>query len=105
VIESTDTSVYDGVGVSYYWSNECTLSANGDAHCMAATQDNAVGVFAHRQSGADVVVARSRDRFATGEWMIMPQAVSSSASGEVFFTALMYKDGAQFLALYQATPL
>jgi hypothetical protein len=103
VIESTDTSVYDGVGISYYWYNECTLSANGDAHCMMATQDNAIGVFAHRQSGADVVVARTRDRFATGEWMIMPLAVSSSASGEVFFTALMYKDGAQFLALYQAT--
>jgi len=104
VLQSTDNTLFDGFGFNYYWSNECTLAANSDAHCMAATQDSATGVFAHRQNGSDVVVARSRDRFPNGEWMLLPLSVSSSASGAVYFTALMYKDGNQFLALYQATP-
>jgi hypothetical protein len=104
VVQSTDTTLFDGVGVNYYWANECTLAANGDAHCMAATQDNATGVFAHRQNGNDVVVARSRDRMPNGEWMILPLSVSSSSTGSVYFTALMYKGGNEYLALYEATP-
>ena len=77
VVQSTDTTAFDGFGFYYYWSNECTVAANGDAHCMAATQDGGVGIFAHRQ-GRDVVVARSRDRLPGGEWMIAPLSLSSS---------------------------
>jgi hypothetical protein len=104
VIQSTDTTMFDGIGLSWYWMNECTLAANGDAHCMAGTQDSGTGIFAHRPGRGDLVVARSRDSFPAGEWMIVPLSVSSSASGAVYFTAYMYKDGNEFLALYQATP-
>jgi hypothetical protein len=103
VVQSTDYTLFNGFGFSYYWQNECTLAANGDAHCMAATQDSGVGVFAHRQAGSDVVVARSRDRFPDGEWMVMPLSVSSAGTGDAYFTAYMYKDGGYFLALYQAS--
>jgi hypothetical protein len=104
VVQSTDTTLFDGFGFNYYWQNECTLAASADVHCMAATQDGGTGVFAHRQTGSDVVVVRSRDRLPNGEWMILPLSVSSSASGAVYFTAFVYKDGNEFMALYQAIP-
>src|SRR5262249_17890441 len=63
LVQSTDNTMFDGFGFNYYLSNECTLAATGDAHCMAATQDGGFGVVAHRPSGADVVVVRTRDRF------------------------------------------
>jgi hypothetical protein len=90
-IQSSDNTMFDGIGLNWYWYNECTLSANGDAHCMASTQDGGVGVYAHRQNGADLVVARTRDQFPDGEWMIEPLSVSSSASGAVYLTAHMYR--------------
>lgn len=102
VIQSTDATVFDGFGLSYYWMNECNLAANGESHCMAATQDGGSGVFAHRAGGRDVVVARSRDRLPTEEWLIMPLSVSSDSSGDVYFTADVFKDGVEYLALYQA---
>jgi hypothetical protein len=102
LVQSTDYTLFDGFGFSGYGYNECTLAVNGDAHCLANTQDGGSGVFAHRASGADVVVARTRDRFPGGEWMITPLTVSSAANGDLYFTAYMYKDGAYFLALYQA---
>lgn len=102
-LQSSDYTTFDGIGLSWYWNNECTLAANGDAHGMVATQDGGTGVSARRR-GADLVVARSRDPFPGGEWMIEPLSVSSSPSGTVYFTAHMYKDGNEFLALYQATP-
>ncbi|HLH16647.1 MAG TPA: Ig-like domain-containing protein [Bryobacteraceae bacterium] len=103
-LQSSDYTIFDGIGLSWYWGNECTLAANGDVHCMVYTQDGGVGISAHRRSGADLVVARSRDQFPGGEWLIEPLSVSSSASGTVYFAAHMYKDGNEFLALYQATP-
>jgi hypothetical protein len=102
VIQSTDTTLFDGFGFSYYWSNECTLAANGEPHCMAATQDGGSGVFAHRTDGRDVVVARTRDRLPTGESLITPLSVSSGLAGDVYFTADVFKDGVEYLALYQA---
>jgi hypothetical protein len=103
-LQSTDTTVLDATGISYYWSNECTASANGDAHCMVGTQDGGAGVYAHRTDGRDLVVARSRDPLPDGEWMVMPLSVGSSANGEIWFTAYTYRNGAQALALYEATP-
>jgi hypothetical protein len=102
VIQSTDTTVFDGIGFNYFWTNECNLAGNGESHCMAATQDGGTGVFAHRSDGRDVVVARSRDRLPTGEWLIMPLSVSSDLAGDVYFTADVLKDGIEYLALYQA---
>ncbi len=102
VIQSSPATLLDGVGLSYFWSDECTLASNGDAHCMASTQDGGTGVYAHRQSGADLIVARARDHFPGGEWLVMPLSISSTPSGAVFFTAYMWKSGAEFLALYRA---
>ena len=102
VIQSTDTTLFDGFGFNYYWYNECTLAANAEPHCMAATQDGGSGVFAHRTDGRDVVVARTRDHLPGGEWLIMPLSVSSGLSGDVYFTADVFKDGVESLALYQA---
>ena len=102
VIQSSPATLLDGVGLSSFWSNECTLASNGDAHCMAATQDGGTGVYAHRQTGEDLIVARARDHFPGGEWLIMPLSISSTPSGAVFFTAYMWKNGSEFLALYRA---
>jgi hypothetical protein len=102
VIQSTDTTLFDGFGFYYYLSNECTLAANGEPHCMAATQDGGVGIFAHRADGRDVVVARTRDRLPTGESLLVPLSVSSGLTGDVYFTADVFKDGVEYLALYQA---
>jgi len=103
-LSSTDTSLFDGTSLSYFWSNECTLSANGDAHCLAATQDGGTGVYAHRTDGRDLIVARTRDQLPGGEWLIMPLSVSSSMNGEVYFTAHVWLNGVESLALYQAVP-
>ena len=102
VLQSTDTTLFDGFGFNYYWENECTLAANGEPHCMAATQDGGAGIFAHLRDGRDVVVARSRDRLPTGEWLVTPLSVSSGLSGDVYFTADVFKDGVEYLALFQA---
>lgn len=103
VIQSTDNTLLDGTGLSYFWANECTLSASGDAHCQAATQDNGTGVYAHR-GGKDVIVVRSRDQLPGGEWLLMPLSVSSSMNGEVYFTADVFLNGVESLALYEAIP-
>ncbi len=103
VLQSTDTALFDGTGLSYYWTNECTLAANGDAHCMAQTQDGGTGVYAHR-GARDVIVARSRDQLPGGEWLLMPLSVSSSMNGEVYFTADVFLNGVEALALYEAVP-
>jgi hypothetical protein len=50
-------------------------------------------------------VARSRDPLPGGEWLIFPLTVSSSASGEVWFTAYTWSNGVESLGLYLATPL
>lgn len=102
VIQSTATTLLDGVGLSYFWSNECTLASNGDAHCMAATQDGGAGIYSHRQTGADLIVARARDHFPGGEWLVLPLSISSTPSGAIYFTAYMWKNGTEFLALYRA---
>ena len=62
------------------------------------------GVYARRADGTLAVVARSRDPLPGGEWMIFPLTVSSSASGEVWFTAYTWNNGVPSLALYLATP-
>jgi hypothetical protein len=104
-IESTDTSLLDGASMSYFWMNESTLSANGDAHYQVQTQDGGAGVYARRADGTLGVVARSRDPLPGGEWLIFPLTVSSSASGEVWFTAYTWNNGVESLGLYLATPL
>jgi hypothetical protein len=103
-LESTDTSLLDGSWMSYFWMNETTLSANGDAHYQVQTQDGGAGVYARRADGTLAVVARSRDPLPGGEWLIFPLTVSSSASGEVWFTAYTWNNGVESLALYLATP-
>jgi Bacterial Ig-like domain (group 2) len=103
-IESSDTSLFDGVAFNYYWMNECTLSANGDTHCQAQTQDGGTGVYAHLAKGLDVIVARSRDPLPGGESLTMPLVVNSSAAGEVYFTADVLQNGVESLALYFAKP-
>jgi Bacterial Ig-like domain (group 2) len=103
-LESSATSLFDGAGLSYYWMNECTLAANGDAHCQIQTQDGGNGVYAHVSGGRDLIVARSRDKLPGGEWMSQPLVVSSSANGTVFFTADVLLNGVESLALYIATP-
>ena len=103
-LESTDTSLLDGTGLNYFWMYEATLSTNGDAHYQAQTQDGGAGVYARRADGTLAVVARSRDPLPGGEWLIFPLTVSSSASGEVWFTAYTWNNGVPSLALYLATP-
>jgi hypothetical protein len=103
VLESTDTTALDAAGLSYFWANECTLAANGDAHFMASTSDGGVGVYAHR-GAKDAIVARTRDQLPGGEWLIMPLSVSSSVNGEVYFTAYVWLNGVEALALYEAIP-
>jgi hypothetical protein len=104
-LESTDTSLIDGASLNYFWMNEATLSANGDAHYQVQTQDGGAGVYARRADGTLAVVARSRDPLPGGEWLIFPLTVSSSASGEVWFTAYTWNNGVESLGLYLATPL
>jgi len=103
-LQSTDTSLFDGTRLNYYWANEATLDANGDVHVMADTQDSLTGVYAHRTDGSDAIVARNRDPLSNGEWLIMPLSVSSSSSGEVYFTADVMLNGVEVLALYHAVP-
>jgi hypothetical protein len=50
------------------------------------------------------VVARSRDQLPSGDWLIFPLTVSSGPAGEVWFTAYVWNDGVESLALFQATP-
>ena len=103
-VQSSDTTLLDGTGLKNgYWGSQCTLAANGDAHFMAATQDGGTGVYAHRGT-RDVIVARSRDQLPGGEWMLMPLSVSSSMNGEVYFTADVFLNGVEALALYEASP-
>ena len=104
-LESTDTSLVDGAALNYFWMNEATLSTNGDAHYQVQTQDGGAGVYARRADGSLAVVARSRDPLPGGEWLIFPLTVSSSASGEVWFTAYTWNNGVESLGLYLATPL
>ncbi len=104
-LESTDTSLVDGASLNYFWMNEATLSTNGDAHYQVQTQDGGAGVYARRADGSLAVVARSRDPLPGGEWLIFPLTVSSSASGEVWFTAYTWNNGVESLGLYLATPL
>jgi hypothetical protein len=104
-LESTDTSLIDGASLNYFWMNEATLSANGDAHYQVQTPDGGAGVYARRADGTLAVVARSRDPLPGGEWLIFPLTVSSSASGEVWFTAYTWNNGVESLGLYLATPL
>jgi hypothetical protein len=103
-LQSTDYSLLDATGISYYWANEMTLSDSGDAHVMAATQDGGTGVYAHRIDGRDLIVGRSRDPFPQGEWLIMPLTVASSGSGSIYFTADVLVNGVETLALYEADP-
>lgn len=101
---STDWSLLGGASPSYFWSNEVSAGANGDTHFFSYTQDGAVGVYAHHSAGADQVVARSSERLPGGEYLLMPLSVSSSDSGDLFFTAYVTLDGKEMLALYQASP-
>ena len=103
-LQSTDYSLFDATGLSYFWANEATLSADGDAHVMAGTQDGGAGIYAHRIDGRDLIAARSRDPLPQGEWLIMPLSVASSNSGSVYFTADVLVNGVEMLALYQADP-
>jgi hypothetical protein len=103
-LQSTDASMFDGTRPSYYWENEVTLAANGDAHVMAVTQDSLTGVYAHNAGGKDLVGARSRDPLPGGEWLIMPLSVSSTSTGQIYFTADVLLNGVETLALYRATP-
>jgi hypothetical protein len=103
-LESTDTSLLDGTWLNYFWMNEATLSANGDAHYQVQTQDGGAGVYARRADGTLAVVARSRDQLPTGDWLIFPLTVSSGPAGEVWFTAYVWNNGVESLALFEATP-
>jgi hypothetical protein len=62
------------------------------------------GVYAHSVAGRDLVGARARDALPGGEWMIMPLSVSSSSTGQIYFTADVLLNGVETLALYRATP-
>jgi Bacterial Ig-like domain (group 2) len=103
-LDSTDTTLLDGVWMNYFWMNETTLAGNGDAHYQVQTQDGGAGVYARRADGSLAIVARSRDPLPGGEWLIFPLTVSSGANGEAFFTAYTWNNGVQSLALYLATP-
>jgi hypothetical protein len=103
-LESTDTSLLDGSWLNFFWMNEATLAANGDAHYQVQTQDGGAGVYARRADGSLATVARSRDPLPGGDWLIFPLTVSSSATGEVWFTAIIWNNGVESLALYLATP-
>lgn len=103
-LQSSDTTLLDGTKLSYYWGNEATLASNGDVHVMAETQDGLAGVYAHRVDGRDLVAARTRDSLPDGEWLIMPLSVSSTATGDVYFTADVLLNGVETLALYHAIP-
>jgi hypothetical protein len=102
-IDSTDTSLLDGFGISYFWTNETTLGVNGDAHYQVQTQDGGAGVYARRADGSLAIVARSRDPLPGGEWLIFPLAISSGSAGEVWFTAYTWNQGIESLGLYLAT--
>jgi hypothetical protein len=103
-LESSDNSLLDGVWMNYFWMNEATLSPNGDAVYQVQTQDGGAGVYARRADGSLGIVARSRDPLPGNEWLIFPLTVSSSAGGEVWFTAFTWNNGTQSLALFLATP-
>jgi hypothetical protein len=90
--------------MNYFWMNEATLSPNGDAVYQVQTQDGGAGVYARRADGSLGIVARSRDPLPGNEWLIFPLTVSSSAGGEVWFTAFTWNNGTQSLALFLATP-
>ena len=104
VLQSTDTTFLDGTGISYFWENEATVSDDGDAHMMAATQDTGTGIYAHRSDGRDLIVARSRDALPAGERLIMPLSVGSSSGGRIYFTADVVIKGVEMLVLYEAIP-
>ena len=71
---------------------------------MAETQDSLTGVYVHNTAGKDLVGARSRDPLPGGEWLIMPLSVSSTSTGQIYFTADVLLNGVETLALYRATP-
>ena len=79
------------------------LHVVGPGRLLAGAIDTAS--YARRADGTLAVVARSRDPLPGGEWLIFPLTVSSSASGEVWFTAYTWNNGVESLGLYLATPL
>ena len=104
MVESSDTSLLNGSWLNSFWMNEATSSANGDVHFQVQTQDGGAGVYARRADGTIAVVARSRDSLPSADWLIFPLTVSSGPSGEVWFTAYVWNNGVESLALYVATP-
>jgi hypothetical protein len=61
------------------------------------------GVYVHNAAGKGLVGARSRDPLPGGKWMIMPLSVSSTSTGQIYFTADVLLSGVETLAMYRAT--
>ena len=100
----TTDLLLDATALNYFWYNEATVSANGDLHYQAGTQDSGAGIYAHRVDGTNPTVARTRDPLPGGEWMIMPLDINSGPAGQVYFTAYTIHNGVEALGLYLAIP-
>ena len=97
------TSVAGSV-LSEFYRIEMAASTGGDVVLLARTSELGLGLFAFTPSGNRIVTTVS-DRLPGNEWLIEPQGVSMSDKGDIYFSAWVWLEGKETLALYQASPL
>ncbi len=96
-------TVAGGSVITAFYGNQFAVVPSGELAYIAWTSDGN-GVFTRRKGGADFAVWKNTEPGPDSEWLLQPLRVSVSDSGDVFFTALVYLNGRETLALYQATP-
>ena len=103
VLLSGGRTVAGGSVITAFYGNQFAAVPSGEVAYIAWTSDGN-GFFTRRKGGADFAVWKNTEPGPDNEWLLQPLRVSVSDSGDVFFTALVYLNGRETLALYQATP-
>jgi hypothetical protein len=103
VLLSGSRPVAGGSAITAFYGNQFAAAPSGELAYIAWTSDGN-GFFTRRKGGADFAVWKNTEPGPDNEWLLQPLRVSVSDSGDVFFTALVYLNGRETLALYQATP-
>jgi hypothetical protein len=89
--------------VNWFYGAEFTASARGEVALIVNTPAGN-GLFVRRAGEKDRTVALGSQTGPGGEWFLSIHSASISEQGDLFFTAVVWADGRERLALYQATP-
>jgi hypothetical protein len=99
----TNAESLAGVNVNWFYGAEFAANARGETALNVNTPNGAL--LAVRRAGQpDRAVASAARRGPEGEWFLSIHSVAIADGGEVVFTAFVWLNGRERLALYHATP-